>query len=129
MIISMRALILTSLLFALRTRRVLVLENLALRHQLAVLQHTALRPRLQTSDRLLRVLLSRRWSSWKDTICIVQPATVTRCGSGPASRSSGPGRAAGMDRAARPFAEVQALIRQMSKANPLWSAPRIHGEL
>ena len=129
MIISMLALILTSLLFALRTRRVLVLENLALRHQpAAVLQRTALRPRLQTSDRLLRVLLSRRWSGWKDTICVVQPATVTpwqRAGFTLfwtwKSRRNGPGR--------RPFAEVQTLIRRMSKANPLWSAPRIHGEL
>jgi hypothetical protein len=25
--------------------------------------------------------------------------------------------------------DVRALIRQMSRANPLWGAPRIHGEL
>jgi hypothetical protein len=46
---SMIPLILTGLLRVLRTRRALVLENLALRHQLAVLQRTAPRPRLRTA--------------------------------------------------------------------------------
>jgi hypothetical protein len=71
----MTPLILTGLLRILRTRRALVLENLALRHQLAVLQRTAPRPRLRTADRLLWVLLSRLWSGWTDTVSIVQPAT------------------------------------------------------
>jgi putative transposase len=53
-----------------------VLENLALRHQLAVLQRTAPRPRLRTADRLLWVLLSRLWNGWTDAVSIVQPATV-----------------------------------------------------
>jgi hypothetical protein len=49
----MLTLILTGLLFAaFRTRRALVLENLALRHQLAVLQRSAPRLRLRRSDRL-----------------------------------------------------------------------------
>jgi hypothetical protein len=52
MMAGMITLTLTGLLFALRTRRALVLENLALRHQLAVLQRAAPRPRLRTSDRL-----------------------------------------------------------------------------
>ena len=52
--------------------------NLALRHQLAVLQRTAPRPRLRTSDRLLWVLLSRIWSGWTDAVSVVQPATVIR---------------------------------------------------
>ena len=43
---------------------VLVLENLALRHQLAVLQRSAPRPRLRPSDRVLWVLLSRLWRGW-----------------------------------------------------------------
>ena len=60
----MLTLILTGLLFALRTRRALALENLALRHQLAVLQRAAPRPRLRRSDRLFWVLLSRLWSGW-----------------------------------------------------------------
>jgi hypothetical protein len=48
----MLTLILTGLLFTLRTRRALALDNLALRHQLAVLQRAAPRPRLRRSDRL-----------------------------------------------------------------------------
>jgi Ku70/Ku80 beta-barrel domain len=56
----------------------LVLENLALRHQLAVLQRTAPRPRLRISDRLCWVLLSRLWSGWTEAVFIVQPATVVR---------------------------------------------------
>ena len=78
MMAGMMTLILTGLLFALRTRRALVLENLALRHQLAVLQRAAPRPRLRTSDRLFWVLLSRLWSGWADAVSIVQPATVIR---------------------------------------------------
>jgi hypothetical protein len=52
MMAGMITLILTVLLRVLRTRRALVLENLALRHQLAVLQRAARRPCLRRSDRL-----------------------------------------------------------------------------
>jgi putative transposase len=78
MMAGMIPLILSGLLLVLRTRRALVLENLALRHQLAVLQRTAPRPRLRTADRLLWVLLSRLWNRWTDAVSIVQPATVIR---------------------------------------------------
>jgi hypothetical protein len=44
---GMITLILTGLLRGVRTQRSLVFENLALRHQLAVLQRTAPRPRLR----------------------------------------------------------------------------------
>jgi putative transposase len=74
----MLTLILTGLLFALRTRRALALENLALRHQLAVLQRPAPRPRLRRSDRLLWVLLSRLWNGWADALLLVKPETVIR---------------------------------------------------
>ena len=47
---------------ALRAREDVALENLALRHQLAVMARSARRPRLETADRLLRCWLSRRWS-------------------------------------------------------------------
>jgi putative transposase len=117
------------LLRGVRTQRSLVFENLALRHQLAVLQRTARRPRLRTADRLLWVLLSRMWSGWMDAISVVQPATVIRWQRTGfklvwtwRSRRSGPGRPAVAP-------EVRVLIRQMSRANPLWGAPRIHGEL
>jgi hypothetical protein len=78
MMAGMITLILTGLLRGVRTQRSLALENLALRHQLAVLQHTAPRPRLRTSDRLFWVLLSQLWSGWADAVSIVQPATVIR---------------------------------------------------
>ena len=67
----MITLILTGLLRGVRTQRSLVFENLALRHQLAVLQRTASRPRLRTSDRLFWVLLSRLWSGWTDAVSVV----------------------------------------------------------
>jgi putative transposase len=129
MMAGMIPLILTGLLRMLRTRQSLVLENLALRHQLAVLQRTAPRPRLRTTDRLLWVLLSRLWNRWTDAVSIVQPATVIRWQRTEfqlfwtwKSRRNGPGRPAVAP-------EVRALIRRMSRANPLWGAPRIHGEL
>ena len=129
MMAGMITLILIGLLRVLRTRRALVLENLALRHQLAVLQRTAPRPRLRTADRLLWVLLSRLWNGWTDAVSIVQPATVIRWQRTGfklvwtwKSRRHGPGRPA-------VALEVRALIRRMSTANPIWGAPRIHGEL
>jgi putative transposase len=118
MMAGMIPLILTGLLRVLRTRRALVLENLALRHQLAVLQRTAPCPRLRTADRLLWVLLSRLWSGWPDGVSIVQPATVIRWQRTGfklfwawKSRRNGPGRPAIAP-------EIRALIRRMSKANP-----------
>jgi len=54
----------------------LALENLALRQQLAIYKRTTKRLRLRWSDRLLWVWLSRVWSTWKQTLVIVAPATV-----------------------------------------------------
>src|SRR5512132_2607246 len=68
MMAGMITLILIGLLRGVRTQRSLVFENLALRHQLAVLQRTAPRPRLRTADRLLWVLLSRLWNGWTDAV-------------------------------------------------------------
>jgi hypothetical protein len=78
MMAGMITLILTGRLRGVRTQRSLVLENLALRHQLAVMQRSAPRPRLRTADRLLWALLSRLWNGWTDVVSIVQPATVIR---------------------------------------------------
>jgi transposase InsO family protein len=129
MMAGMITLILTGLLRGVRTHRALVLENLALRHQLAVLRRTTPRPRLRPSDRLFWVLLSRLWSDWTDAVSVVQPATVIRWQRTGfklfwkwRSRRNGPGRPAVAP-------AVRGLIRRMSTANPLWGAPRIHGEL
>jgi transposase InsO family protein len=112
-----------------RTRASLQTEVLALRHQLAVLQVNAPRRlRLQRSDRLLWILLSRFWSGWRGCLRIVQPATVIawhrRAFACYWRRKSQrpPGRPS-------VALEIRDLIRRMSQANPLWGAPRIHGEL
>ena len=54
----------------------IALENVALRHQLLVLQRSGGRPRLARWDRILWVWLSRVWASWRASLVIVQPATV-----------------------------------------------------
>jgi hypothetical protein len=52
----------------------IALENLALRHQLGVLQRSVPRPRLSRWDRILWVWLSRVWVGWRSSLAIVQPA-------------------------------------------------------
>jgi Integrase core domain len=54
----------------------IALENLALRHQLGVLQRSVPRPRLSRWDRILWVWRSRVWVGWRSSLAIVQPATV-----------------------------------------------------
>lgn len=109
--------------------RQLALENLALRQQLAVYKRAIIRPPLRRADRLFWIGLARIWTGWRQALVIVTPATVllwqrrrfreywTRL-SRPASGG-------------RPHVppEIKALIIRMATANPLWGAPRIHGEL
>jgi putative transposase len=112
-----------------RSRASLCLENLALRHQLAVYQQTVHRPRLHATDRLFWAWLSRLWSAWRDTLAFVQPRTVIAwqqqrfCTHWRRLSEPGtPGRP--------PIAkEVRALIQDMWQANPTWGSPRIVGEL
>src|SRR5436189_4869094 len=109
--------------------RQLALENLALHQQLAVYKRTMTRPRLRAADRFFWVGLARVWAGWRQPLVIVTPDTVLRwqwhrfreywtklsdrprLGRLPTS------------------AETAALIRKMAATNPLWGAPRIHGEL
>src|SRR4029453_2616037 len=58
--------------------RQLALENLALRHQLAVYKRTVSRPRLRRTDRLVWVWLARAWAGWRPPLRIVTPDTVLR---------------------------------------------------
>jgi hypothetical protein len=110
-----------------RSRAELELEVIALRHQLAVLhrQHRG-RPRLFSIDRLLWVWLYRVWPRCLDVMVLVKPATVVQW-----HRQSFRLYWRWRSRSGRPRAnrEIRYLIRQMSRANPLWGAPRIHGEL
>jgi hypothetical protein len=54
----------------------IALENVALRHQLAVLQRSVRRPRPSRRDRIFCVWLSRCWAAWRSSLLIIQPATV-----------------------------------------------------
>ena len=56
----------------------LVVENLALRQQLAVCKQSVKRPRLRLRDRVFWVLLSRLWPNWRSALAVVQPETVIR---------------------------------------------------
>ena len=58
-----------------RSSASLRLENMALRHQLAVYKHVS-RPQLRPSDRLFWAWLSRLWSGWQHALAFVQPRTV-----------------------------------------------------
>ena len=106
----------------------LVLENLALREQLRVLRRTA-HPRFCARDRMFWVLLARAWRSWRAALVVVQPETVIRWRRDWLRRRWA--RCSGRNRAGRPplDPDVRRLIVEMATANPLWGAPRIHGEL
>jgi hypothetical protein len=112
-----------------RPRRQLEVENLFLRHQLNIaLRGAAHRPRLRGSDRALLILMTWLWPSLLSLSRIVQPDTILRwhrAGFRTYWRWKSRGRP-GRPRAGR---ELRELIQRMSKENPLWGAPRIHGEL
>ena len=59
-----------------QSRASLHLENLALRHQLAVYQQTVHHPRVRPSDRLFWAWLSRLWAGWQEALVFVQPRTI-----------------------------------------------------
>ena len=112
-----------------RGRASLQMEVLALRHQLDVLKRSVKRPKLTASDRFFWACLAGTWRSWRSGLIIVKPETVIgwhrkgfrlfwtwkvrrgHAGRPPVSK------------------EIRQLIRSMSRDNPLWGAPRIHGEL
>ena len=107
----------------------LALENLALRHQVEVLERSGKRPKLRQRDRVFWVLLSALWPDWHSALVIVKPETVLGwrrrgfrlywCWK---SRSRKPGRPPINE-------EIRKLIRQMSQENLTWGAPRIESEL
>src|SRR5882672_9509382 len=115
-----------------RCRRNLLLENLVLRQQMAVLKRRHRRPSLGIFDRLFWVVARRVWSDWKQSPIIVTPETVVRWHLAgfrlywkliskistrrPVGRRQTP-------------KEVRQLIFRMIVENPTWGAPRIHGEV
>ena len=109
--------------------RQLALENLALRQQLTVYRRTVARPRLRRGDRLFWVALSRLWRGWKQALVIVAPDTVL-CWQRRRFRDYWTRRSRRSVVGRPPVApEIRALVARMAAANPLWGAPRIHGEL
>ena len=113
--------------FKIRVR--LEAEIALLRHQLNVLRRQApLKPRLTVADRLVFVWLYRLFPAVLNAVTIVQPETVIRWHrTGLRLYWRWKSRARG----GRPKipGEIRRLIREMSLANRLWGAPRIHGEL
>ena len=114
---------------SLRSRRDLLLENLALRQQLPAFKARGKRPRIGPADRAFWVLLRRLWARWAHTLVIVKPDTVVRWHRAGfrwywrwiSRRRRRVGR--------RPMStEIRELIRRMASENG-WGAPRIHGEL
>jgi transposase InsO family protein len=116
------------LLSRLRPKHELALENLALRHQIAVLNRPAHKPRLQGTDRLFWVVLKGWWPNWRGALIIVQPETVLgwqRAGYRMFWRWKSRHRGG---RPRKDAALIQ-LIRRMWAVNPTWGSPRIRDEL
>src|SRR5215475_4793482 len=112
-----------------KSRRRLEAEILVLRHQLNVLQRcTSRRLHLRGADRALFIWLYRRCPRLLGVITIVRPETIVRWHRmGFAAYWRWKSRSPrGRPRIGK---EVRDLIRRMSFENPLWGAPRIHGEL
>jgi hypothetical protein len=113
-----------------RARRDLLLENLALRQQLAVLARRRPQPRFSNGDRFLWITLRRLWSGWRKALILVQPDTVVgwhRAGSKQYWKWISQSRVRVGRRSTSK--EIRELIFRMVAENPTWGAPRIHGEL
>jgi transposase InsO family protein len=127
--IAFLSLLLHILVSPFKTQARLEAEISVLRHQLNVLRRqVSSKPRLTVADRLIFVWLYRLVPSVLSAVSVIEPQTVIRWHrmgfrlywrwkSG--SRGGRP----------RIPAEIRRLNRDMSLANRLWGAPRIHGEL
>ena len=114
---------------ALRSRCDLVLENVALRQQLAVYLRQLRRPKLRDGDRRFWSLLARTWSGWRAALVLVESDTVVRRHRIAwrrywtwRSRGRSPGRP-------RIGIELRDLIGRIATENPRWGALRVQGEL
>lgn len=109
-------------------RAALVIENIALRQQLAVLQRERAKPRIRPFDRAIWILLRQLWSRWTSCLVIVDPGTVVawhRRGFRWIWRWRSRRRRAGRPRIAK---ATRDLVVRMARENR-WGAPRIQGEL
>jgi len=114
----------------LRSQGDLALGNLALRRQLATFKRDHPRPRISCFNRGFWVLLRRIWSKWINTLIIVKPETVVKWHRQGFklywNAISRRGKRRGRPRVS---SEIRELIIRMTRDNPSWGAPRIHGEL
>src|SRR5262249_61209809 len=107
----------------------LVLENVALRQQLAAMQRAQKRVPLNTCDRLFWIALAHGWRRWRSALLFVQPDTVLRWHREwlrrrwtRRSTRTGTGRPP-VDH------DLRTLVADMAAANPVWGAPRVHARL
>lgn len=107
----------------------LAAENAALRHQLIVLRRK-LRGRVQlaNSDRWFLVQLYRWFPSILKVLTIIRPEALVRWHRA-GFRSYWRWKSRSLGGRPQIETELRAVIRRMSVENPLWGAPRIHGEL
>jgi len=104
----------------------ILVEILALRHQIGVLHRSVKRPKFNPADRFLWAGLCAVWNDWRSNIFLVKASTLIgwhrkgfrlfwtwRIRRGKRGRPAVP-------------KEIRVLIRTMSRDNPLWGAPRIH---
>ena len=127
--LSLLVVILRTVRSSLKSRHHLLLENLTLRQQLAMLQQSVKRPRVSPADCLFWILFSKLVDRWRAMLHVLHPDTVVRW------HRLGFRRywtfKSRHRRAGRPpiDTEIRKLIRQMQSGNVGWGAPRIHGEL
>ncbi len=107
------------------------IENAALRLQLAAFRRKRKRPVLTCFDRLFWVGLSRVWRTWRGPLLYVQADTVVRWQRERFRKFWAHLSRMDCRRSGRPATavEIRRLIERMVATNPLWRAPRLHGEL
>ncbi|MFA8451823.1 MAG: integrase core domain-containing protein [Bacteroidales bacterium] len=111
-----------------KTKSQLQLENIFLRKQVEIKKRSSNKPSIKKSDRIFFSLIKNLLSNWKNNLIIVKPETVIKWHRKgfklywtiKSRKKNG-----------RPKIdeEIRILIRQMALENPLWGAPRIHGEI
>ena len=111
------------------SRSNLLIENLALRQQLAIFTAKRPRPRMGTADRFFWLTLLRFWPRWKEALVVIRPDTVVcwhRAGFRRFWTWKSRRRFVG-----RPStkAEIRRLVRRVAAENPTRGAPRVHCEL
>ena len=111
-----------------KSKESIQLENILLRKQIDILMRSGKRSTVTNRDRAVFVFLSKLYPKWKESFLIFQPDTLIRWHKKGFKlywwyKSKNKGGRSPIN------IELIELIKKMSKENPLWGAPRIHGEL